>query len=33
VEDGIPAIWLARVRDTLTPVGRAGDSILIYRVP
>ena len=33
VEDGLPAVWLERVRTTLTPIGRAGDSILIYRIP
>ncbi len=33
VEDGIPATWLKRVHDTLTPVGWAGDSIAIYRIP
>jgi hypothetical protein len=32
-EDGIPATWLGIVRDTLTPVGWAGDSIAIYRMP
>ena len=31
-EDVIPATWLRNVRDTLTPVGWAGDSIAIYRV-
>jgi 4-amino-4-deoxy-L-arabinose transferase-like glycosyltransferase len=31
-EDVIPATWLRHVRDTLTPVGWAGDSIAIYRV-
>jgi len=31
-EDAIPATWIAHVRDTLTPVGWAGDSIAIYRV-
>jgi hypothetical protein len=33
VDDGLPGGWLARARDTWTPIGRAGDSILIYRVP
>jgi hypothetical protein len=33
IEAGLLAIWMRRVRDTLTPVGRAGDSILIYRIP
>ncbi len=33
VEDVIPAAWLEHVRRTLTPVGWAGDSIAIYRVP
>jgi 4-amino-4-deoxy-L-arabinose transferase-like glycosyltransferase len=32
-EDGIPATWLRNVHDTLTPVGWAGDSIAIYRIP
>lgn len=32
-EAGIPAAWLAQVRRTLTPVGWAGDSIAIYRLP
>ena len=32
-EDEIPATWLRGVRDTLTPVGWAGDSIAIYRMP
>ena len=27
------AAFLAHVRSTLKPVGRAGDSILIYRLP
>lgn len=31
-EDAIPATWVARVKDTLTPVGWAGDSIAIYEV-
>jgi hypothetical protein len=31
-EDVIPATWLRNVRDRLTPVGWAGDSIAIYRV-
>ena len=31
-EDVIPAAWLRRVRETLTPVGWAGDSIAIYRL-
>jgi hypothetical protein len=30
-EDVIPAAWLRHVRDTMTPVGWAGDSIAIYR--
>jgi hypothetical protein len=30
-EDVIPAAWLRQVRDTMTPVGWAGDSIAIYR--
>ena len=30
--DGLPGGWLARARDRWTPIGRAGDSILIYRV-
>jgi len=33
VEEDIVATWLARARDRLTPVGRAGDSMLIYRMP
>ena len=32
-EDGIPATWLRNARDKLTPVGWAGDSIAIYRIP
>jgi len=32
-EDVIPATWLRNVHDTLTPVGWAGDSIAIYRIP
>ena len=32
-EDRVPAAWLARVHDTLKPVGWAGDSIAIYRIP
>ena len=31
-EDAIPATWIARVKDTLTPIGWAGDSIAIYQV-
>lgn len=33
IEDGLPGGWLSRARDRWTPIGRAGDSILIYRVP
>jgi len=33
IEDGLPGGWLARSREQWTPIGRAGDSILIYRVP
>lgn len=29
--DALPGTWLARARDEWTPIGRAGDSILIYR--
>ena len=32
-EDVLPATWLRNVRETLTPVGWAGDSIAIYRMP
>jgi len=32
VEDVIPATWIARVRDTLSPIGFAGDSIAIYQL-
>ena len=32
-EDGIPATWLRNARDKLTPIGWAGDSIAIYRIP
>lgn len=32
VEDGIPAAWLREVRETLTPIGWAGDSIAIYEM-
>jgi hypothetical protein len=31
-EDLLPTLF-ARLRDTQEPVGRAGDSIVIYRVP
>jgi hypothetical protein len=31
-EEVIPAAWLKRVRDTQTPVGWAGDSIVIYKI-
>lgn len=33
IEDALVPNWLDKVRTTLTPIGRAGDSILIYRVP
>jgi 4-amino-4-deoxy-L-arabinose transferase-like glycosyltransferase len=33
VTDASSASWLARVRTELEPVGKAGDSILIYRIP
>ncbi|MBZ5637751.1 MAG: glycosyltransferase family 39 protein [Acidobacteriia bacterium] len=33
IEAGLLTTWMSRLRDTLTPVGRAGDSILIYRIP
>jgi hypothetical protein len=33
VTDPAVAAFLSRVRSTLTPVGRAGDSILIFRMP
>jgi hypothetical protein len=33
IESGLLSTWMRQVRDTLTPVGRAGDSILIYRMP
>jgi 4-amino-4-deoxy-L-arabinose transferase-like glycosyltransferase len=32
-ETDLPAAWLRDARDTLTPVGWAGDSIAIYRIP
>ena len=32
IMDGLPGGWLARARDHWRPIGRAGDSILIYRV-
>ncbi len=32
-EAGIPTTWLENARNTLTPVGWAGDSIAIYRIP
>lgn len=32
-DDVIPATWLRNARETLTPVGWAGDSIAIYRMP
>jgi hypothetical protein len=32
-EEGSPAAWLANVRTTMSPVGWAGDSIAIYRIP
>ena len=33
IEQDLVATWMDRVRTTLTPIGRAGDSILIYRIP
>jgi hypothetical protein len=33
VERGLLDRWLGSIRDRLEPVGRAGDSILIYRMP
>jgi 4-amino-4-deoxy-L-arabinose transferase-like glycosyltransferase len=33
VENDLPATWLRNARETLTPVGWAGDSIAIYRIP
>jgi hypothetical protein len=33
VTDASSASWLARVRTELEPLGKAGDSILIYRIP
>jgi hypothetical protein len=33
IEEDLVATWMDRVRTTLTPIGRAGDSILIYRIP
>jgi hypothetical protein len=33
VDEAIPAAWIRNVRETLMPVGWAGDSIAIYRVP
>ena len=33
VESGLLSTWMRGVRETLTPIGRAGDSILIYRIP
>src|SRR5262249_46353118 len=32
IEGPLPGGWLKRARDRWTPIGRAGDSILIYRV-
>jgi hypothetical protein len=32
-EDVIPATWLRKAHETLEPVGWAGDSIAIYRIP
>jgi len=33
VESGLLSTWMRGVRERLAPVGRAGDSILIYRIP
>ncbi len=33
VEAALLATWMDRVRTTLTPIGRAGDSIYLYRLP
>jgi hypothetical protein len=33
VESGLLSTWMRGVRETLIPIGRAGDSILIYRIP
>ncbi len=33
VSDPAVAAWLARVREELEPIARAGDSIFIYRIP
>jgi hypothetical protein len=33
VEAGLLPTWMSWVRDRLTPIGRAGDSILLYRLP
>lgn len=32
-ETPLLSTWMRRIRDSLVPVGRAGDSILIYRMP
>ena len=32
-EAGLTSSWLRRVRETASPVHRAGDSIIVYRVP
>ena len=31
--DGLRSSWIARIRDRLEPFARAGDSILLYRMP
>ncbi len=33
IERPLLSTWMRRVRDTLEPIGRAGDSIRIYRMP
>jgi hypothetical protein len=33
IEADLVGTWMDRVRTTMTPIGRAGDSILIYRIP
>ncbi len=33
IEAPLLSTWMRRVRDTLEPIGRAGDSILIFRMP
>jgi hypothetical protein len=33
IEADLVATWMDRVRTSMTPIGWAGDSIAIYRIP